>query len=1281
MKNNKKDIAMSVEMTDEELERVALESVSNTLPDGMPEDFVDEMSAEAAYVEGDFLSEEPLGLDDIEVGGLFDSLPPDAMHFEEASAAAASVVAPSVAPGTSAPVTVGGMTVGSGQVVKFNAGTWPSEALLTPTLLEASAGTGKTFSIKHLVLRLVVEHDIAVDKILVVTFTRAATAELSMRIREHFADALRFLTGEQSAEATEGLIVDQALEWEKAGISREEAQNRLRIALGNFDNAAIYTIHGFCKKMLDTHAFSASANFSPELTADDEALRTRVRDDFLRRWLDRAIARDPDDVSARKLLTEINWDDILRELKKTPVSMVKLEPTIGTLKEAVQSACAFGLEALEAFIAEAPAELRRLKEEAGTIVYDDLLIRMWETIEGEGNADVRPFVDSVRHAYRAVLIDEFQDTDPVQYEVFRKLFLPDDYLRSRQGCALFFVGDPKQAIYSFRSADLNTYFRAREDVKARGLLASLPTNYRSSPALVKAVNTFFTSPDRADEPAGHVYPNAFLNRELVFTPVESTARNHGLYRWNDDEKAWEAMPAFDLACRSEKYEKVDEATDAEIDAVVRDMVDLIEGGKEGLVARKAGDGEAGRGLPPERSVLELADGKKVPLCALVPGDIAILLRKFTGYQKLVALRKALNRAGIRTRLQDSAYVCDTPEAAELLLILHAFAQPDDERVVRAARATRLMGENLQDILADDEKARMDLRQFLEEGNRLWHKRGVSAILTRLMIRSQTAQRLLPVEGGEQALTNYAHLIEILHEVGKKYNSPTGLIAWFEEAIKNPPETDDAKWQIRLASDANLVTFWTIHKSKGLQYPVVYLPFSEDLQYSSKDRAVLKEHVCDSQNPTGPDITQLTLGVGKVEETPGFRAETCEENIRLAYVALTRAACRVMMTMTFANSTRSPQISENAYAQLLTNSGAADEAGFRAAVADLPALSDSTIRILDLDNLPPSRWTTVSAFRGAGQNIGADAGRKIRAQWFTSSFTGLTRMMSDDGETPQEAYGARYKPDLSKADATMLDFPRGTKAGDTLHRILELADFVEFAKPESAEKRLELAGNVIRHHLPAIGSEAERNNAVRIAADMLDDVLNVELIPGFRLSMLGEKARASELEFLLKMPEGLTAKKLGEWLAKTHPDYAVPGLDDRTLNGFLTGFIDLAFMDRQNTFWVLDWKSNAIAERVKAAEDYTDEVMAGEMTKHHYRLQYLIYLTALRRFLMQRLGDDFTESTVGGAIYVFLRGVKKEARRAADGSMQGITVDRVPPAVLRDLDQLFSDNWKALFEEK
>lgn len=1272
MTKNKKNAEMSsLEMTDDELERLAAPSDD------------DAMFAEAAFPEGECL-EPPSGfLTDFESEAFYAedlcNTQPSLSELDlplEVSAASLPAASAGV------PAAVGGMTIGSGRIYDFNAGTWPSEALLTPSLLEASAGTGKTFSIKHLVLRLVVEHDIAVDKILVVTFTRAATAELSMRIREHFADALRFLAGEQSAEATEGLVVDQAAAWEKSGITRDDALKRLRIALGNFDNAAIYTIHGFCKKMLDTHAFSASANFSPELMADDAAFRTRVREDFLRRWLDRAIARDPDDVAARQLLTEgIEWDRILSELKKTPASTVNLNVRQSKSEDKLTAADWFGEEAVRAFVREAPGELKRLKEEAGTIVYDDLLIRMWETIEAEGSADVRPFVDSVRHAYRAVLIDEFQDTDPVQYEVFRKLFLPDDYRESRAGCALFFVGDPKQAIYSFRSADLNTYFRAREDVKARGLLASLPTNYRSSPALVHAVNTLFTSPEPAEQPAGHVYPLSFLNQDLRFTPVAWTPRNHGLYRWNEEKAVWEAMIPFDIVWRSEAYEVKEEAARAEIEAIVRDMVDLIEGGKEGLVARKAGDGEAGRGLPPERAVLETENGKKVPLCALVPGDIAILLRQFRNNSKLVELRNALNRVGIRSRLQDCAYVCETPEAEELLLILHAFAEPDDERVVRAARATRLMGENLQDILADDEKARMDLRLFLEEGNRLWHKRGVSAILTRLMIRSRTAKRLLPVEGGEQALTNYAHLIEILHEVGKKYNSPTGLIAWFEEAIKNPPDTDDAKWQIRLASDANLVTFWTIHKSKGLQYPVVYLPFAEDLSHGGRKHVVLKEHVVDTRNPTGPKVTQLTIGVGELEETEGFKAEDCEEQIRLAYVALTRAACRVMMTVAYAKRTAEKQIKTNAYWQLLTNRLEVEKGQYEAALENLPALSGGEIRVLDLDSLPAPRWPCVSAPDANIRSIGADAGRKIRAQWFTSSFTGLTRMMNDDGETPQEAYGARYKPDLSKVDATMLDFPRGTKAGDTLHRILELADFVEFAKPESAEKRLELAGNVIRHHLPAIGSEAERNNAVRIAADMLDDVLNVELIPGFRLSMLGEKARASELEFLLKMPDGLTAKKLGEWLAKTHPDYAVPGLDDRTLNGFLTGFIDLAFMDRQNTFWVLDWKSNAIAERVKAAEDYTDEVMAGEMSKHHYRLQYLIYLTALRRFLMQRLGDDFTDSTVGGAIYVFLRGVKKEARRAADGSMQGITVDRVPPAVLRDLDQLFSDNWKALFEEK
>lgn len=1201
-------------------------------------------------------------------------------------------------------------------VSAFSVAEHASEKLLHPTLLEASAGTGKTFSIKHLVLRLIVEHNKAIDKILVVTFTRAATAELSTRIREHLADTVRYVEAcrrvleevknetppsvdvslaeiaedpvdfakkagletaglEAAVKGTDGLIVGQVKSWvsmmtgtdsqeddKRVPLTFDVQLSRLRRALSNFDNAAIYTIHSFCRQMLSKHAFSASGALEWNLMSDDADFRSQAITDFLRGKLaDRM--NNPEE--RRALVTDVKWDTILREIQKLPAELARREVAACDLKADI-----------EAFINEVPPALEKLKADAGIHVYDDLLITMWKTINAElhDKTSEFAFVKSVRAAYQAVLIDEFQDTDPVQYEVFKALFLPENPDDWKNG-ALFFVGDPKQAIYSFRSADLNTYFRAKEDLehlkgRRSAVIANLPKNYRSSPRLVAAVNALFTYP----EVDGEAPKPAFLNEKLDFKPVESQSTNTGLYLWKDCE--WTEMDPFVLRL-GDDFEKADSATEAEVRAVTADMVMMIQGGQKGRIALKAESFEEGKGLADDRPHFVMLNGnKKIPLRALEPRDIAILCRGVRNNEALESLRRSLDTHGIRTRLFDDSHICMTAEAEELLTVLHAYAAPDDERAVRAARTTRLIGETLNDLEREDDAHRTELRLFLEEGRRQWSRRGLAPILGELMTKFRTAERLLPTKGGEQTITNFAHLIEILHNAGKRYNAPAGLIAWFESAMRNPPGGDDS-WEVRLASDANLVTVWTIHRSKGLQYPVVYLPFTKTLCQKPPKAPVLRIY----------ENGQMMLKIwpDQCSNEEAFSVDVAEENIRLAYVALTRAACRIVMTASYPEKISGRGIAKEscAYWQLLMGQP------FKA--EQWPEVREKLTKLDDLGFIKLDDLMTVKDLEGRSidgciptvESVSDQVELKLGPStsvypaWYKSSFTGLTRMMSDDGETTP-VFGARFKPDLTRENPTMLDFPRGTQAGDTLHRMLEVADFQKLALYEEEPARKKLAENVIRSHMSAFESPLHFENAVRAASDMIYDVLNAEILPGVRLKDIKPAARAAEMEFLLSMPKGLTAKRLGEWLAKADPRYAVSGLDEKTLAGYLTGFIDLTFMDHNRRFWILDWKSNAIAEHVNCAEDYTEEVMAAEMTKHHYRLQYLIYLVALRRFLKLRLGDAWCEDVIGGAVYVFLRGVKASAERGADGHLQGVVLDPVPPKLIANMDVLFSDDWKTLF---
>ncbi|MBP3439484.1 MAG: UvrD-helicase domain-containing protein [Sutterella sp.] len=1102
--------------------------------------------------------------------------------------------------------------------------------LTVPTLLEASAGTGKTFSIKHLVLRLVVEEDMPIDRILVVTFTRAATAELASRIQAHLAEASGFAAGVLEAEEVDGLIVRQIEKWRSEGrIADRDIAGRLRAALSGFDNAAIYTIHSFCQKMLTGHAFSASGAFDCEMSEDDADLRRETAEDFLRRELDRT----PDADLRRRLMAGEDWEGKLAVLAATTPDLaprvIREEP--GSPEDAV----------LRRFADEAPGMLRELKARRGMLTFDDLLVDMWLKLREDRSGHL---AGAIRNAYRGVLIDEFQDTDPLQFAVFRRLFLDRSDDAVRGGRALFFVGDPKQAVYRFRSADLNTYMKARSLIGRRARLA---TNFRSSPKLVEAVNAFFSE---GQTPGG---PGAFLRSDLTYEPVKASSGRTGLWRFSDGE--WRETVPMEIWTSDPPFAKADERKAAGREALANDIAELILAGREKRAALAAGE--------EDEVIAEVeSGGRRIALRALRPGDIAILIRKRSSADDI---RQVLAERGIRIRMKSSEDVCFSEEAGEVMLILRAFASPADERIMRAARVTRLMGDTLSGVAKSSEEERTRYRELFEEGRRRWQRSGVAAAFARLFEICRTAERVLPAEGGEQRLTNYEHLIELLHEAGKRYDTPTGLIAWFEKACSVKSQADNRT--LRLAGDANLVTLETIHSSKGLQYPVVYIPYGEMLSHSKEKKAVFRD-----LNPTDGSMC-VTLTHREETESPSCTREAEEELVRLAYVAITRAAARAVISVPVtAKSAKNGgwhgTMLKSAFFRALAGSSEAGEGDVRRAFAALGAHSDAVL-VRDVRQ-PAGRVAALPAVPEdeAQDAFGTDPASDVEPAWRISSFTGLTRMMADDDAgMPQRWFGRARRPRVMN---DILSFPRGTQPGDCLHCILEEADFQALAPdtPEAQAARLQLARSVIERRL-TFESDDARHSAVEGAAAMIYDVLNAEILPGIRLRDVPPGARSAEMPFLISMGAGVTAERLGRFLETLGPAYAVPGLTDESLAGYLTGFIDLAF-GAGGRFWILDWKSNAIPDHVRRAADFTQEVMAAEMTKHHYRLQYLIYLVALRRFLRARLGPDYRDDLIGGAVYVFLRGVRAGAVRTAEG-IQGAVFDPVPPAAVAGLDRFFA----------
>lgn len=1103
--------------------------------------------------------------------------------------------------------------------------------IAVPTLLEASAGTGKTYSIKHLALRCIVELDVPVTALLVMTFTRAATAELRARIHAHLTDALALLTGETDESAAEGLLVEQRALWREAGIDDATAAARIRDSLASFDNCGIVTIHGFCQKSLDSAAFSAGGAVGGELRQEADDYVNEVVDEFIRTEL----AAMPEVEDRREFAECGEWAGMLCELARSPAPIVRpVLEELDTLRPAVRAA-------FERFVREAPERFARRKREAQVRTYDDLLVDLCERLTPDpGRPETveraERLARSLRGTYRAALVDEFQDTDPVQFRIIERLFLAPEALADGRR-AIWFVGDPKQAIYSFRQADLATYLRARDLIRRIGRVEALDTNYRSSPALVDAFNAFWLRS-----------PGAFLHRELDYVRVKSSPKNTPLLRRTADGFA--EVPPFEWygTWREPAYSSTSAGLLDELEVLSRRIMEMIEAGRRGELLIEAGEDEA-------RRVVCERDG--VPLRGLTSGDIAVLVRSNNDAAEVEA---ALRGRGIRVRKRELASVCRTEEAHELCLILRAFAAPGDARALLAARTTRIIGDDCATAadIAADEARRIALRRVFEEGARAWSRSGPAGAVGRLMAFCRTAERLLPEAGGERAAVNYDHLLELLHAQARTIATPGGLAAWLEAQR----DVTNEAYELRLESDADLVLVQTIHSSKGLQYPVVFIMGAHKASAAptrSSVERVIGEH----------GEKRLVLTLSKHAASPGRCEESRQESVRLAYVAMTRAAkylcilsCQRFKSPTNSKSWHALTL-KSPYCQALAGTDAPSENAVRSAAFALEA--EGRVILREIASAAASARAAGGRLPSAAPTARLEAAPAAdhASFWRTSSFTGITRLAEDDAPGFVVRYGEPARP--APGD-DILDFPKGAQAGTCLHEMLELADFAELAREgeEAGLARLEHCRRSIARHLSFPNDEA-RECAVRGAASMLFDVLNAELAPGLFLRDVPPEARSAELEFLMPIPKRLTAERLAEALRALDPRYDFGVLRAEDLRGFLTGFIDLVIR-HNGRFYVIDWKSNRIADR---AEGYDARAMSEEMARHLYRLQYLIYLVALRRFLMARLGDRFRSEMIGGAIYVFLRGVRADTTTAA--VPQGVEFDPADPAVIERLDRIFA----------
>lgn len=1143
-------------------------------------------------------------------------------------------------------------------------------------LIEASAGTGKTFSLIHAVMRLVFEKKIPLNRILIVTFTKAAAAELKARIRSRLMTLVEAMR-RSDLESIEGEFGTLCKRWNHEGLLTQASVDE---AIESFDECQVSTIHGFCQQMLADNEFSASKGFGYEI-GDDTAIKSELIENFLRKRLARFERQE--DQSAL-LSDNAAWAKKLDALQMLPngarVEIIDycLEKESGkskkvrriTLSEAV-------MQTLRDFIDTMPAALAQAKREAHIRTFNDILTDMQNELRNE------TFVQNVRRRFDAVLIDEFQDTDPVQYDIFRTLFLPvkgqsnAGYPRS-----VIFVGDPKQSIYEFRNADLKTYLQARRELDNTYRLES---NYRSTPPLVSIFNSFFINESQSG--------SAFFTDEILYDEVKSGAKCLPLLK--KEAQGFSPIPVLEVLRSDEKpaFKRIADVRDCEARWVCADIKRLLA--QEVYV-----DAE-----------------KKIRLRA---NHIALLVRSYSDADLVAA---QLNREGIRVRYENNGDVFKSDEAAEILAIMQAMHSPDDLRLMRLARSTRMMGERLDTIAGDalqtlgetNTIAQSDLfatlaRKTLTDAAALVATRGIAAAFALILRTFNTEARLLLEQGGERRLTNYHHIIELLQQQAHSLKTLSGLTRWYEREMKNKSAPEERN--LRVESDADLVTVVSIHKSKGLEYPVVYLVGAYSFMKPSTVGNLFKV--------TENGQTTLYLAHEPIDKAScEFLTQPDEaqlEQYRLAYVALTRASQRVVLPLmqTPSGKNWSYTTRRNPYLRILTremdpNCELGNQAltHFEARVLErldclestfmnrLQSICGRSILPSDLYRIQNDRDLDYSApdlehFSDDKVDFSPDEAEARNADWTNSSFTSITRLVNDAQSKELEPDSELIVEEIANASNSEMqnDSPKGlmkiaggTEFGLCMHELFEKVDFSLVTQASGGDEAayaslLDFVKGVIKPYKVMLEYSCPFEEAGQLFARMLIDTLTTPIATGkeapdrssFRICDIAKEQRLAEMPFVMPIGtpvqnrEVVSAANLKKVLEAFGEQYSMPELSEKDLKGYLVGFIDLAFQDANGRYWVLDWKSNRSG--IRHAEDYTGEYVASQMREHHYTLQYLLYLVALRRYLKSRgLQPD-----IAGAVYVFVRGVSSEHPG------RGLWIDEVNPLLIDCLDDFFKNGF-------
>ena len=1193
-------------------------------------------------------------------------------------------------------------------------------------LIEASAGTGKTYTIANLFLRLLLGHGpkdnhgnitahsqtLGVDQILVVTFTEAATGELRERIRARIHHSrLDFIAGTSKDSFIKKLLNDLD--------RHDERIQLLQAAERQMDEAAIFTIHGFCQRMLKQHAFESGTLFSSELLTDESQILNTCATDFWRRtfypmskpltalakslwptpekllsdirpWLNKS------DLIIRSSMLPNNIDDFQRYyidtmlaikslwlkdnrkirkqitscgLKTTSKSLTRLDemeefiksdaliPALGNdkkdgweiygtallqarlkkgsilpnhsifksidklLENPLSIKKAFRGLILREALKSIKTQLKQIKTTRHQLSFDDLLTNLSSAlISSHGNA----LAKAIRLQFRVAMIDEFQDTDAQQYEIFSNIYAN----QPENTTGLFMIGDPKQAIYAFRGADIFTYMKARNQVNTH---YTLSTNWRSSAPMVAVVNNIFS---QCSSP--FIYDN-----DIPFDPIEvSELGKKKIMTIND-----QPLPAGQLWLQD-----------------VNDKLTVGSGDYQTTMSQATAT-EINR-------LLSLADQQKCQIndgdnCrSLQASDITILVR--TSRQGLL-LRNSLSQQGIASIYlsnNDSVFSCQ--EATDIHRLLSACITPTDERALRSALASPLFSLDAAylDKLNHDEKLWEQVVEEFTNYQYIWFEQGILPMLRRVIFQREIAETLLTSEYGERQLTDILHLGELLASQSLELDSHHALYRWLTEAIDHP-NSNASEQQLHLESESDLVKIVTIHKSKGLEYNVVFIPF-----------------ICSWRKGTEPifhdEIEQRTVLdlEGHQQYKDLAEKERLAEDLRLLYVALTRSVHRCYLGIapykTRSSKNNETDLHHTAIGWLL-NDGKPIKTSELGTLLEKLILGKSAFSISAPPKytLPPYKAPLKEDQKLKSLTFSA----QIEMDWRVTSYSELSRNAAQHSynrppsakidaldasmETAGHDLEVSHDPlqvtieDLTDADQhSIFHFPKGASPGTFLHTLFERVDF-----EINCNIKLDtfVREQLLLHGYPEYWSECLCQMLTACLYTPLDgDSLCLGNIP--------EHKRKVEMEFFLPIYQ-LKDSQLNTLITHHDPLSRKAGLlNFHQVQGMLKGFIDLIF-EYNGQWYVLDYKSNWLGFHT---EDYSRSKMEQSMIDHRYDLQYQLYSLALHRLLKQRIPNYDYEQHFGGVFYLFLRGITSD-----NPERHGIFEHRPHKKLIEQLDKMFS----------